>query len=201
MKTSFTIFALASVLALTSASNKAATAIRAGNDNENKVKKVEEVTDEKGSNYDELEISEEELAQSIFVPDEFVNEFENMVVKPFNEDEMDMEYDLEFDADDENDRRKLWKKRRYRVLLCRRRGHGGKHYRKLQISKSDIDESKEEVAQEDQKRGLWDGGYGYGGHGHCFKYHYYKCCFRKRRHHYNGYKESDSYGSDSYDYR
>ena len=33
---------------------------------------MEEVTDEKESNFDELEISEEELAQSIFVPDEFV---------------------------------------------------------------------------------------------------------------------------------
>lgn len=55
-----------------------------------------------------------------------------------------MDYDFEMnESEDENDRRMLWKKRHYRVLYCYHHKHGGTYYRKLQINKNEIDESKD----------------------------------------------------------
>lgn len=192
MKSSIAILAV-TILSLTSASK---TTVRAGNDKEGKVKNLEEVSEKYN---DEVEVPEEELSQSIFVSDEFADEFENMVVEPFNEEEMDMDYDFEMnESEDENDRRMLWKKRHYRVLYCYHHKHGGTYYRKLQINKNEIDESKDITP--DQERGLGGGYHGHGNkysgrHGRCFKRNYYKCCFRKRNHHY---EHKGSYGSDSY---
>eukprot|EP00814_Leptocylindrus_danicus_P014989 CAMPEP_0116046070 /NCGR_PEP_ID=MMETSP0321-20121206/28022_1 /TAXON_ID=163516 /ORGANISM="Leptocylindrus danicus var. danicus, Strain B650" /LENGTH=191 /DNA_ID=CAMNT_0003527579 /DNA_START=62 /DNA_END=637 /DNA_ORIENTATION=+ len=133
---------------------------------------------------------------SIYVPDEFVDEFEDMVVEPFNEDEMDFDYD-EFDEDD---RRALYRKRKYKVLYCYKYKKGGKYYRKLEISQDDIDQSEEITtdgerdlvrAYEGKRRAL------YRKRKYKVLYCYKFCCYKKHHHkHYKhgyGYKEDEGY--------
>lgn len=66
--------------------------------------------------------------------------------QPFNEDEMGFDSE-DFDDFDEDDRRALYKKKKYKVLYCYKYKKGGKYYRKLEISQDDIKQSEDIIDQ------------------------------------------------------
>mmetsp|Transcript_4555 Transcript_4555/g.6948 ORF Transcript_4555/g.6948 Transcript_4555/m.6948 type:complete len:189 (-) Transcript_4555:245-811(-) len=133
------------------------------------------------------------LDDSIYVPDEFVDEFEDMVVEPFNEDEMDFDYD-EFDEDD---RRALYRKRKYKVLYCYKYKKGGKYYRKLEISQDDIDQSEDITTDEERDlvRAYEGKRSGHKYKERCFGWRRHICCYKKHHHkrYKYGYKEDEGY--------
>lgn len=187
MKTSIAIF-LCGFVALTSAGNGA-------------VRAVKEKDGKAGNTHHKGNMTQTDIEESIYVPNEFVDEFEDMIVEPFNEDEMGFDSE-DFDDFDEDDRRALYKKKKYKVLYCYKYKKGGKYYRKLEISQDDIKQSEDIIDQERDLELGYDNEGKYGGHkykgrhGRCVKWHRHICCYKKHHHkHYNhrarDYKEDD----------